>query len=56
MNKLFALLSVIAASVFLYGCGIKGPLYIEDNQGNQIYQTDEQQPGTQDSQTENAND
>ncbi|MBE6423845.1 LPS translocon maturation chaperone LptM [Succinivibrio dextrinosolvens] len=49
MNKIFVLLSLTVATLFLYGCGIKGPLYIEKDPvtNTQAQKADQQQPGTQ---------
>ena len=48
MNKLIALLSITVASLFLYGCGIKGPLYIEQDPAVSNQKSDgQQQTGTQ---------
>ncbi|SFJ90617.1 LPS translocon maturation chaperone LptM [Succinivibrio dextrinosolvens] len=48
MNKFIALLSITVATLFLYGCGIKGPLYIEKDPQTQTQKVDdEQQLGTQ---------
>lgn len=52
MNKLIALLSITVATLFLSGCGIKGPLYIEQEPSAQTQKADEQQQlGTQENNT-----
>ena len=49
MNKIFVLLSLTVATLFLYGCGIKGPLYLEKDPvtNTQAQKADQQQLGTQ---------
>lgn len=57
MNKFIALLSITVATLFLYGCGIKGPLYIEEDPQTQTQKADgEQQLGTQENNQTNASD
>ncbi len=57
MNKFIALLSLTVATLFLYGCGIKGPLYIEKDPQSQTQKADgEQQLGTQENNQTNASD
>lgn len=57
MNKFIALLSLTVATLFLYGCGIKGPLYIENDPQTQSQKADgEQQLGTQENNQTNASD
>ena len=57
MNKFIALLSITVATLFLYGCGIKGPLYIEEDPQTQTQKADgEQQLGTQENDQTNASD
>lgn len=57
MNKFIALLSLTVATLFLYGCGIKGPLYIENDPQTQSQKADgEQQLGTQENNQTNDSD
>jgi len=51
LNKIFVLLSVTLASLCLYGCGIKGPLYIEEDP-NTTSKTVTATPDTDESQTD----
>jgi predicted small lipoprotein YifL len=57
LNKFIALLSITVATLFLYGCGIRGPLYIEEAPQTQTQKADgEQQLGTQENNQTNASD